>query len=114
MRTPIASARSSAPATASRRRLVRYLAQARDRLLDQEPQDRVEGVVGLAEVHVRAAVAEILEAVPALRARPERLADRLVVRGHVRHHVGDPLPRLSDAAREQVLRHAEIAVTDQA
>ena len=54
-----------------------------------------------------------VEARPAGRARPQRLADRVVAPRLVRLHLGEPLPRLADASGEQPLRHREVAVADE-
>ena len=50
---------------------------------------------------------------PAGRVRPQRLADRVVAPRLVRLHLGEPLPRLADAAGQQPLRHREVAVADE-
>ena len=65
-------------------------------------------------MHAGAAVAEILEPGVADRLGPQRLADRVVAPGLVRLHLGEPLPRLPDAAGQQELRHRERAVAHEA
>jgi len=71
---------------------------------------RVERLVPLREVDAGATVAEVLEALEALGARPQRLADGVVAPRLVQLHLGQPLPRLADAAREEEARHWERAV----
>src|SRR5262245_21987835 len=61
--------------------------------LEQEPHHRIEGLVGLTEVHASAAAAEVFEAGPPGRSRPERLADGVVAPGLAGLHLRQPLPR---------------------
>src|SRR5436190_11169776 len=81
---------------------------------EQNAENWVEGVVRLAEVHTRAAVTQVLEAMPAGRLRPQWLSDGLVLRVLVRPHLGHALPRPAHAPREQPPRHRERAATHEA
>src|SRR5262245_53937686 len=83
-----------------------------DAALEERAEDRVEGLVGLAEVHPRAAVAQILQAGPARGPRPERLADGIVAPGLVGLHLREPLPGSPDASGEQVAWDPEVTVAD--
>src|SRR5262249_59385975 len=84
--------------------------EAVDAALEQRAQDRVERLVRLAEVHARAAVAQVLETGPPRRPRPERLADGVVAPGFERVHLREPLPRPSDASGEQIAPDQEKTV----
>src|SRR5262245_8889718 len=55
-------------------------------------------------------VAEVAKLDVTFRARPQRLADRVVPPRVVRLHLRDPLPRLADAAGAEHLRNGEGAV----
>src|SRR5262245_22976254 len=83
-----------------------------DAPFEERAQQRVESLVGLAEVDARAAGAEILETRPTRGARPERFADRIVTPGLVRRDLGQPFPRLTDPRGQQVARYPEAAVSD--
>src|SRR5262245_33553892 len=83
-----------------------------DAPLEERAGDRVERLVRLPEVYARAAVAEVFETDPARRAGPERLTDRVVAPRLVGLHLGQPLPRSTDAAREEVPRDREATVAD--
>src|SRR5439155_24848703 len=80
----------------------------------QPAPHRAERLVALREVDAGAAVAQVFEPRPTFGPRPERLADRVVLPRLVWLHLGQPLPRLADAARHQDLRDRERAVTHQA
>src|SRR4029450_12848243 len=88
--------------------------EAMDATLEERAQDRVERLVRLAEVDARATVAEIFQARPSRRPRPQRLADGVVAPRLVRLHLGEPLPRSSDAAGQEIARHAKVTVADAA
>ncbi len=70
--------------------------------LEPEPSHpRVEALVGLGEVDARPTGAEVDEPRVAVGSGPQRLADRVVAPRLVRLDLGEPLPRLPDAARER-------------
>src|SRR5579885_3612332 len=105
--------RSGCPARLLRLALAALAVPAQAALERGEPHDRVERPVALEEVDARPAVAEVLETGEALGARPQRLADRVVLPRLVRLHLREPLPRLAHAARQQELRDRERAVADE-
>src|SRR3954447_21826391 len=82
--------------------------------LEKYAHHGVERFVLLDERDARAAVTEVGEPGPAGRTRPERLPDCVIAPRLVRLDLGQPLPRLADPARQQPLRHREVAVADQA
>ena len=85
-----------------------------DATLEQEAHQRVEHVVPLHEVDPGLPIGETLESMLALRPRPQRLPDRVVLGRLVGNDVGDVFPRLRHAPAEEILRHPEEAVAHQA
>src|SRR5262249_21447347 len=79
----------------------------------EAPHPRVERLVALGEVDAGAAVPEVREPLEALGPRPEWLADGVVAPRLVQLHLGEPLPRLAHAPRQQKARNGERAVADE-
>ena len=71
-------------------------------LLEQGPQQRVEGVVRLGEVDPRRPVAEVLQPGVAFGLGEQRAPDGVVLPRDLRRDLGQPLPGLALAARQQV------------
>jgi hypothetical protein len=82
--------------------------------LEEPAGELVEALVGLPEGDARAAVAEIVEAVPTGGLGPQRLADRLVLRELAGLRDRDDLERSADATAAEVAGHAELAATHEA
>ena len=83
-------------------------------LLQQRAEQRVERVVRLGEMDAGTPGAQVLEARPSLGLREQRAADGRVLPRLLRLHLGEPLPGLPLAAGEEVARHPEGAVADEA
>ena len=83
-------------------------------LLEEGAQERVECVVRLGEVEPGGPVAQVFQPGPAFGFREERAPDGVVLPRDLRRHLGQPLPGLALAARQQVAGHAERAVANQA
>ncbi len=84
-----------------------------DALLEEEAQQRVEGVVRLGEMDARGAVAEVLEPRVPFGLGEQGATDGVVLPRLLGLHLGEPLPGLPLAPGEEVARHPEGAVADE-
>src|SRR5262249_18524917 len=87
--------------------------EAMDTAFEQETHEWVEDVVALDEMDPGLSIGESLESMFALRTRPQRLADRVVLGRLIRDDVGHVFPRLRDATAEEVLGNPEEAMANQ-